>query len=513
MTAMVRSVWIGCVVAACVGVGAIVGAGCSSSSSPAASSGDGGSDATPAVDASPDSAVVDSGTDSADAGRSPSGFLDPDFNEAGVALAENTSHPDGGTTDQARAVAVDPQGNIVVAGWTNDAEGSGDESVAVWRYLPIGVPDNTFNAVGDWFMSRTASTSDTLDLGTSLCLDASGNIVVAGIAHDTTPPIDMAIWRLTSTGEVDSTFHVGGHLVETDVTGATNSSWDEAHGVACTSSGITVAGFTNTLPQPANGSNMALWSYLASGAVDTTFNPPNGYVAAANATGTETSPGDSANAIVVDSMGRFVVAGAGPDASGSYNAALWRYTSPGAPDTTFNGTGHATFVGPASSTSLTAVAATIDASQNIVFVSTGIGGASATGISVLGRVTSAGVADTTFGASGFIQLEAPSSHAFTGAVVVATGVAIDSQGRIDVSGAIIVGSVVYAAAWRVLPTGSLDATFSGGVAFTTTGAAGGTVDGASGIAVDTFDRPILVGSSQYAGGGSTTAMAIWRLTR
>jgi len=501
-------------VAACAGVGAIVGAGCSSSSSPTAPAADASTDVTTASDAGPDSAhVVDAAPD-VDATPLPSGLLDPDFNEAGIALAENTSNPSGGTTDQARAVAVDSQGNIVVAGWTNDAEGSGDESVAIWRYLPSGVADTSFNNVGSWFMSKTSSTSDTLDLGTSLCLDGAGNIVVAGIAHDTTPPIDMAVWRVTSTGENDSTFDLHGYLYETDVTGATGASWDEGHGVACTSTGIAVAGFTNTLPQPANGSKMAIWSYLSNGTVDTSFASPKGYIATANATGTETSPADSANAIVVDAMGRLVVAGAGPDASGNYNAALWRYTSAGAPDTTFNSTGHATFVGAANSTSLTAVAVALDASQNIVFVATGIGGASDAGISVVGRVTPSGTVDTTFGTSGFVQLAPPNTHAFagTGAVVVASGVAIDSQGRIDVSGAIIVGSVVYAAAWRLLPAGALDATFAGGGVFTTTGAAGGTVDGASGIAVDLVNRPILVGSSAYAGGGTTTAMAVWRLT-
>jgi uncharacterized delta-60 repeat protein len=512
---MASKVWIGCIVASSALLGVIAGAGCSSSSSPAAPAADAAVDV---VDAQPDTAIdsghLDAGTD-ADAAPNPSGLLDPDFNEGGVALAKNTSNPAGGTTDQATSVVLDPQGNIVVAGWTNDAAGTGDESVAVWRFLPTGVPDDSFSADGAWFTSKTAGPSDTLDLGTSLCLDAAGNIVVGGIAHDTTSPIDMALWRVTTNGELDSTFNVGGHVVETDATGASGASWDEAHGVACSSAGIAVAGFTHTEPTPVNGSNMALWHYLDTGALDTTgFDSPKGYVAAVNVTGTETAPGDSANAVVLDSMGRIVVAGAGPDASGNYNAALWRYSAAGAPDTTFNGTGHATFVGAASTTSLTAVAIALDASQNIVFVATGSGGGGGAGVSLVGRVTPAGVADTTFGGTGFVELSPPNTHAFagTGAVVVASGVAVDSQGRIDVSGAIVVGSVVYAAAWRLLPTGDLDTTFSGGGVFTTTGTAGGSVDGASGIAVDRMDRPVLVGSSAYATGGDTTAMAIWRLT-
>ncbi len=503
-----------CVVSGCAVAGAVARAGCSSSSIPAAPATDAGSDVTTATDASPDAAhVADAAPDVMDAGPPPSGLLDMDFNEAGVVLAENTSNPAGGTTDQARAVALDPHGNIVVAGWTNDSAGTGDESVAVWRYLPTGAKDTTFAGIGSWFMSKTSGPTDTLDLGTALCLDATGNVVVAGIAHDTTQPIDTALWRLTSTGELDSTFNLTGHVTGTGLSGGTNAAWDEAHGVACSAAGVVATGFTDTLAMPINAPEMSLSRFLTNGTLDTTgFASPKGELTAVNATGTETSPGDLGNALVIDAPGRIVVVGASTDASQNYNAALWRYTSAGAPDTTFNTTGHATFVGAASSTSLTGVAVGLDATQNIVFVATGSGGPDGSGISVLGRVTSAGAADTTFGTGGFVDLTAPPSHAFTGASVIASGVAIDSQGRIVVSGAIVVGTIVYATAWRVLPTGSLDTSFSGGGIFTTTGSAGGTVDGASGVAVDMFDRPVLVGSSEYANAGVRTAMAIWRLT-
>lgn len=63
---------------------------------------------------------------------------------------------------------------------------------------------------------------------------------------------------------------------------------------------------------------------------------------------------------------------------------------------------------------------------------------------------------------------------------------------------------------RLTSTGGVDTSFGVNGRFSMTGTAGSHSDGAQGLAIDTQDRPVVVGSSQSPGGQQ--AMAVWRLT-
>ena len=75
--------------------------------------------------------------------------------------------------DSAAGVAIDAGGNIVVAGT------GGDGSFAVVRYGPDGTPDPSFGG-GDGVV--TTDLTDGYDSANAVAIDAEGNLVVAGEA-------------------------------------------------------------------------------------------------------------------------------------------------------------------------------------------------------------------------------------------------------------------------------------------------------------------------------------------
>ena len=119
----------------------------------------------------------------------PGGTPDDEFGTHGIVKTDFTS---GG--DRANAVAVQPDGKIVVAGSTFHVN---DGDVALVRYDAHGTPDDGFGTDG----------VVTLNLGThsddarALAIQPDGAIVVAGVAGE-----DIALARFTSAGKPDDTF-------------------------------------------------------------------------------------------------------------------------------------------------------------------------------------------------------------------------------------------------------------------------------------------------------------------
>lgn len=119
------------------------------------------------------------------------GSLDPGFGEGGMVT---TAIAGGG--DEARSVAIQPNGGIVVAGT------DGRERFAVVRYLPDGTLDPRFGSDG---IVRTDLTSGD-DIGFDLAIQPDGRIVVAGTARMSSAGSRFAIVRYRRGGELDRTF-------------------------------------------------------------------------------------------------------------------------------------------------------------------------------------------------------------------------------------------------------------------------------------------------------------------
>ncbi|MCR4303793.1 MAG: Ig-like domain-containing protein [Gallionella sp.] len=243
----------------------------------------------------------------------PDGSLDTTFGFTGMVLTAI-----GQIDDLAFAVALQPDGKILVAGSTNNGV---DWDIALARYNSGGSLDTTFNTTGKVITAVGSSN----DLAAALTLQADGKIVVAGASwngHD----YDFTLLRYNSDGSLDTTFNATGKVIN-DVKKITKD--DNAHGVALQPDGkILVAGSSF------NGydDDFALLRYNPDGSLDTTF----------NITGTVITDvggnNDALTSIALQPDGKIVVAGYAYDNTTS-ELALVRYTPDGSLDTTFNATG------------------------------------------------------------------------------------------------------------------------------------------------------------------------------
>jgi len=262
---------------------------------------------------------------------------------------------------------------------------------------------------------------------------------------------------------------------------------------------------------PAGNSELAAWRVTPAGAFDTSFGSPNGYVAEWGAA--DGGEDDNAEAIAIDGDGKVVLAGTVN--VGDTLAGIWRFTSSGAIDTTFGGTGRIMFqkiAGPVTGPFDEATGIAVDSQNRIVFCGRSMTPSTYTfpygQRAFVGRLLSSGAPDQSFGSEGFVILEPPTGGIYTWAYALA----IDSLGRIVVAGESMDSNAINVAAWRLDATGALDTTYGTNGMFSVTHTAGpGYSDHAFAVAIDSTDRAVLAGYSEVPGAWDHN-MAVWRLT-
>lgn len=208
--------------------------------------------------------------------------------------------------DEAHAMAIQPDGKIVVAG------SCGNDVCAV-RHNADGSLDVSFNGTGSVTFRPVGTTGG---IGNAVAIQSDGKIVIGGWCINSSPvaPRFCAL-RYNANGSLDSGFNGSGQVI-TDAGGSDN----RANAIAMQGDGkIVLAG---TCAQ-----SFCAVRYNADGSLDTTF----------NVTGKVVTPntGD-ANALTVQADGKIVLAGSCRNVSGSCVA---RYNANGTLDTGFNGTG------------------------------------------------------------------------------------------------------------------------------------------------------------------------------
>ncbi|MGH3086461.1 MAG: delta-60 repeat domain-containing protein, partial [Rubrobacteraceae bacterium] len=257
---------------------------------------------------------VGTGMDFALARYDADGELDPSFGTGGKVLTDMGSQ---GRDEEVRAVAVQTDGKIVVAGITGRFSVPPNATdIAVARYNPNGSLDTSFSGDGKF----------TLDFGGKeefagdLAVQSDGKIVVAGTVADVGGggSRDFALIRLNPGGGLDTTFDTDG-IVTTDII---NSS-DDARAVEVQANGKIVAGGSA-------GTNFALARYNANGSLDTSFDTDGKVFTNVVASGDEQIL-DLAFAADTQADKKIVVAG-----DMSNNFAVARYNANGSLDTTFD---------------------------------------------------------------------------------------------------------------------------------------------------------------------------------
>jgi uncharacterized delta-60 repeat protein len=243
------------------------------------------------------------------------GVLDSTFGTGGEVATDF-----GGNNDIAQAVAIQPDGKIVVAGITTN---SGVSDFAVARYNSNGTLDTSFDSDG----KLTTDFSGNNDDARAVAIQPDGGIVVAGVSSNVFGVGDFALARYNQNGSLDTTFDTDGR-VTTDIANRN----DAANAVAIQSDGeIVAAGSTD------NGNNydFALVRYNPDGSLDTNFDGDGKVVTDIQGTA------DSGNALALQPDGGIVVAGSSHDQY-NWGYAVARYGPDGSLDSSFGGTGTVT---------------------------------------------------------------------------------------------------------------------------------------------------------------------------
>jgi len=370
--------------------------------------------------------------------------------------------------DGAEAVALDSSGRILVAGYATNS--SGNKDVAIWRLTSDGALDSSFGTGGIVTIAGSAGGDD---LAHAIAVDSSGQILVAGETKGSSY-IDAALWRLEEDGDIDSTFGSSGLKT---LAGLRD---DIARDLEIQSDGMIVvvgyAKYTTT--------DMIVWRVKSDGsALDSTFGSggvrfyTSGY------------GNDYALGVALDSSGRILVAGDVSTSTGDFDMALVRLTTAGALDTTFGSGGVVTHNGAAGGSGYDyALDVAVDSSGRIVVV-----GGSSNGSSddlAVWRFGSTGALDTTFGGSGYVT--AGNLAGGTGAEA-AEAVVLDSSGRIVVAGSSSNGTDRDIVILRFDSTGSLDSSFDSDGARVVSNVAGTGNDEAYGLAIDSSGRMVISG--------------------
>jgi uncharacterized delta-60 repeat protein len=213
---------------------------------------------------------------------------------------------DFGGRDGAAAVALQPDGKIVLAGTTTNSDTDIIHHVALARYNVDGTLDASFGSGGK-VITGLGTSSD--EWATGIALQSDGGLVIAGSTAD---PSNFSLARYNSNGTLDANFGVGGKVITDFGTIA-----EGALGVALQSDGrIVTAGYAYT-----NGAtgDFALVRYNADGTLDTSFGS-GGKVTTDFGTNS-----DLAAALAIQSDGKIVAAGYAVLSASGMDFALARY--------------------------------------------------------------------------------------------------------------------------------------------------------------------------------------------
>lgn len=420
------------------------------------------------------------------------GTLDPTFGNSGrVQIGFNL----GGTNlDEARAIAIQSNGRIVVVG---DVAVTGGSNFAAVRLNLDGSLDTTFGGAGKATVAFAANSVTTSSVATSVAIQVDGKIVLAGYA--TSSSNDFAVTRLNTDGTLDTTFGTGGKATIPFDLGGLND--DSAKAITLQADGkIVLVGQVET----ATGYDFGVVRLNTNGSLDTSFDV-DGKLTVGFDLGRSNS--DIATAVVQQTDTKLVIVGTADTATGN-DFAVVRLNADGSLDKSFATTGKTTFdfnLGGNNDDSASGVA--LQSSGKLIVA--GTANAQARSAFAVVRMNTDGSVDKTFGTNGAstINFAAGGSNLAT-----VNGVALQSDNRIVLAGGIAPTTNGDFAAARLSPDGALDTTFgTGGKTTIAFNQGGRNNDVANAVAVQADGRVILAGSADTGGANFLGDIAVARL--
>lgn len=387
----------------------------------------------------------------------------------------------GGNRDVIKGMVLQPDGKIVVGGYTNTGDGL---RFAVARFLANGQLDTLFGTGGTAYIPESIIRGSLFveNKGSAVALQSDGKIIVVGGVQETgNLPTRFGIARFLSNGQLDTTFGgyggaiQGAAFINASIAGhAAFGADDTPTGVVIQPDGkIVVGGYVR---DAANRYRFGVARFLSDGRLDDTF---GGFPAPAPAGTTyidQTIAGgndDNPYAITLLSNGKIVLGGRGNDGLVGNRAVIACFL----PDGTLDGTFGNQVGGVPGTTVVPFIVDDLngqDQINSLVVQSDGKivaggkasidGGAGSSAFMAI-RFTANGLLDATFG--GF-PAPAPQGSTYlpyiAGGVYPedrATSVLVQPDGKILLGGYVGEGNQTFFGLARLFSTGQLDTTFGG----------------------------------------------------
>jgi uncharacterized delta-60 repeat protein len=416
------------------------------------------------------------------------GDLDPSFAGSGTKRLRF-----GFGEDFAYAVAVQPDGKVVVAGTSTTAFLSGT-SLALVRYGTNNILDPSFGDGGKVIAAVSVNTNASAGAA-AVQVQRNGKIVVAGTLYEGTNSFALLV-RFNPDGSLDSSFGQGGIVTNSFSFGARGNAV-----VIQPDDKIVLAG----LAYAANfNSEFALARYQTNGEPDLSF----GNIGTVS---TPANGGAQANGVTLQADGKIVAAG-----NGGHDFAVIRYTTNGVLDTTFgpDRTGKVfTHLGSSFSDSSRAMCVAIEPGDNIQTLDRIVVGGYTQAFDPpqfeVVRYKLDGSLDGMFGGTGIVTIPAGSGFINIANALVVQGTGIEPR-KIILAGYSFSNSKYDFCIVRFNENGTPDNTFDGdGRVFTSFGS---DQDAAYGAALVPGGKLLVVGSTLINQNNDDFALARYNLS-
>jgi uncharacterized delta-60 repeat protein len=404
-------------------------------------------------------------------------------------LDTSFNNPDGylikqftpGKTTVSNSVAIDSSDRVIVTGYSRDTNSV--QNMFITRYLANGKLDTSF-AGGVIFKNYTPG-KDTI--GQSVAIDISGRILVAGDTNNDNSVSSMFITRYLANGTLDTTFGNGGVIFKNYTPGGNtfvNSLIiDSSDRILITG----VTGVTSVTSVTNSVKNMFITRYLTNGTVDTAFSDDG--VIIKNYTPRGQTEGFS---VAIDSSGRVIVTGYSRGTNSVSSMFITRYLTDGTLDTTF-GDGGVIFKNYTPGGNTEGFSVAIDSSDRVIVIGY-TDDDNVVSSMFITRYLANGTLDTNFNSPDGVIFKnyTPGGYTF------GLSIAIDSIGRILITGDTVDNIVSSMFLTRYLANGTLDPTFNNrdGVIFKNYIPGGDT--GGADIAIDSSGRILVTGYTNGA---------------